>query len=298
MIGEPRPMLGIAMKVGSVTAFVASSSFIKLGSAVPLGEQLFIRSLGALSLIVLVLALRGELRQSIRTRRPFGHLWRGGLGILTLMLTMYGLAHLPLSEVITIGYGTPFFIVLFGAALLGEKVGPARWAAVVLGAAGVVVVMWPRLTLLSTGAPGDGATFLATVAMACSCVTGACAMLALRRLGATERSATMTLYFFAFSAVVGLASIAFVDWMRPDARDFAALVAACIAGGCAQLLLAECYKHADLSTIAPLEYVSILFSMVLGIAVFNESLSLHFVVGVVLVVSSGLMVIFHENRRD
>jgi drug/metabolite transporter (DMT)-like permease len=290
-----RALIGIGLKLASVASLVASNGLVKLAPGVPVGEQFFFRSLAALLPIVAIMLLRGELPKGLATKRPFGHLWRGLLGGGYLVLMLVGLAHLPLPDVTTISYASPFFIAVFGTMLLGEKVGGMRWLAVVLGLVGVVIVMSPRLTLLTGQAGFGNEELLATVAAFGACMLGAGAMLTLRGLVRTERSSTIVFYFFTCSAVMGLASLPF-GWESPSFAELAVILAAGLAAGCGQLLLTESYRYAELSTIAPFEYASILIAIAFGLVVFQDLPSMQMLAGGAVIMISGLLVVRHERR--
>src|SRR5688572_15113234 len=101
-----------------------------------------LRALSALPLILVWVALRGGFGQLLRIR--FGlHLFRAVLGIASLATFTYGLRHLPLSEAYSIFFVAPLLITIFAALWLGERIGRARWIAIAVGFAGVLVVLRP-----------------------------------------------------------------------------------------------------------------------------------------------------------
>ena len=145
-----RPFTGILLKVCSVTVFVCMASLIKATSdAIPPGEAVFFRSLFAIPVIILWLAIRGRLGVGLRTRRPMAHVWRGVIGTTAMGLGFAGLGLLPLPAVTAIGYAAPVLVVLLAAIFLGERIRFFRMAAVVLGLLGVLVVIYPNL--IATG---------------------------------------------------------------------------------------------------------------------------------------------------
>src|SRR5690606_22619753 len=109
-----------------------------------------------------------------------------GLGFAAIIL-------LPLPEAVTLNYATPLIIVILSALILKEPVRLYRWTAVVVGLVGVIVIAWPRLTLFTTGVDARAALGVGIALLACVCA--AIAMLLVRRLVKTEKSATIVLYF-------------------------------------------------------------------------------------------------------
>ncbi|OLP54900.1 hypothetical protein BJF92_13940 [Rhizobium rhizosphaerae] len=290
-----RPLRGIGLKVLSVLVFVCMSTFIKAaGNEIPTGQITFYRSVFAIIPIVIFLVWRGQLRTALHTRDPIGHLLRGFVGILAMSCGFYGLQHLPLPEAIAIGYAMPIFAVIFAAVFLKETVRLFRWTAVGIGLVGVIVISWPRLTLLRSGdmGAGEAAGALAVILSAC---LGAIAMILVRKLVHAERTQTIVLYFSLSASVFSLVSLPF-GWEPLSMRAFLLLMAAGICGGIAQLLLTESYRFADMSTIAPFEYTSIVLGLGFGYALFGDVPTPTMLAGTALVISAGIVIILREHR--
>jgi drug/metabolite transporter (DMT)-like permease len=286
-------LTGIAFKIGSVLIFLVMSSLLKASDGVPAGELAFFRSFFAIIPVVAFLGWRGELKAGVRTRYPFGHFWRGLAGTGGMMFGFFALTKLPLPEAITINYATPLLIVALSAMFMGEVVHAYRWSAVVVGLGGVIVIAWPRLTLLSTGVTNEAA--IGALSALAGCVCAAIAMVQVRRLVQTERSATIVLYFSLSSTLISVATLPF-GWVMPTPPQWALLIGAGFAGGIAQILLTESYRHAEMSVVAPFEYSSLLFSLVIGYFFFGDVPTVFMLVGGVIVVGSGLFVIYREHR--
>jgi drug/metabolite transporter (DMT)-like permease len=288
-------MLGIGLKIASVFVFVAMSSLLKAAEGVPPGELVFFRSFFALVPILIFLAFRRELIEGFKTKRPWGHVWRGVIGVTGMSLMFFGLTRLPLPEAITINYATPLFIVVFSAIFVGETIRLYRWSAVLVGLVGVLIVMWPRLTFFVGGANGNLEQTWGAVAAFCSCITAAAAMIMVRNLVQTERSATIVIYFSITCSVLALLTIPF-GWVWPTPQQWVLLVSAGIAGGIGQILLTECYRHADMSIIAPFEYSSMILSIIVGFFVFGDVPTAQMLVGGSIVVGAGIFIILRERR--
>ena len=240
--GRSTPLTGIAFKVGSVLIFLVMSSLLKASAGVPAGELVFFRSFFGVLPVVVFLAARGELRAGLKSHNVPSQIWRGLVGTLSMGLGFFALTRLPLPEAVTINYATPLVIVVFSAVFLHETVRLYRWSAVVVGLCGVVVIAWPRLTLFSHGVD-SGAAIGVVAALSAACM-GAVAQLLVRRLIQTERSATIVLYFLVSSSAISLLSAPF-GWVMPSPLIATYLVGAGIAGGIAQILLTESYRHAE-----------------------------------------------------
>jgi drug/metabolite transporter (DMT)-like permease len=208
-------------------------------------------------------------------------------------LGFFALTQLPLPEAVTISYATPLIIVALSAIFLREAVHLYRWSAVIVGLIGVVIIAWPRLTLVSSGID-DGATIGVMAALAAAAIA-AVAQLLVRRLTQTERSGTIVLYFLLTSSVISLVTIPF-GWQWPTGLQAVYLVGAGIAGGIAQVLMTESYRHAELSVVAPFEYSSLVFSVIIGFVFFGDVPTWFMLVGGVIVVGSGLFIIYRERQ--
>lgn len=289
-----RPLTGIALKIMSVVAFVAMSTFIKASGEVAAGQTVFFRSLFAVLPVVAVMAWRHQLRTAFFTRKPLGHVVRGLVGVTAMGLSFHALTKLPLPEWIAINYAQPLIIVVLSAVFLGETVRVFRWTAVVVGLAGVVIIVWPKLTLLSGGGIGDVEVLGALAALAGATVSSVAAML-VRQLVSTEESSTIVFWFSITCTVAGLLTLPF-GWTALSGAQTTLLVLAGLCGGVGQILMTESYRHADLSTIAPFEYTSVLLGIVLGYVVFSEVPTLYTLVGSTIVVAAGLFIIWREHR--
>lgn len=287
------PLTGIALKIASVLVFLVMSALLKASEGVPAGELVFFRSFFGLLPVVIFLAGRGELREGVKTRALGNQIGRGLIGTLSMGCIFYSLTKLPLPEAVTINYATPLASIALAALFLGEIVHAWRWSAVIIGFVGVIIIAWPSLTLFSTGL-GSGVA-IGAVAAILGALFGAVAQTLVRRLILTERPATVVFYFLAVSSLVSLVTLPF-GWVLPSPLILFYLVSAGICGGIAQILLTESYRHADMSVIAPFEYTSLIFSVLVGFFFFGDVPTWFMAIGGALVVGSGLFIIYRERK--
>jgi drug/metabolite transporter (DMT)-like permease len=290
-----RPLRGILLKLGSVAVFIAMQALIKAVSGrVPPGEAVFFRSFFAIPVIVAWLAWTGELATGFRAVNPIGHVWRGVVGTTAMGLGFAGLAFLPLPEVTALGYAAPLLTVIFAAMFLGEEVRLFRISAVVLGLAGVLVVLSPRLTL--AGQETVRATeALGAMLVLTGAVFAALAQVFVRKLVNTEATSAIVFWFSVTAACLSLVTLPF-GWVVPTAAEAALLVMCGLLGGLGQILLTSSYRHADASVVAPFDYASILFAIVIGWSVFGEVPTGAVVGGAALVVAAGVLIIWRERK--
>ena len=290
-----RPLRGILLKLGSVLVFIAMASLVKaVSDRVPPGQAVFFRSFFAMSVIVVWLVLRGEMAGGFRVASPMGHVWRGVVGTLAMGLGFAGLAWLPLPEVTAIGYAAPLLTVVFAAMFLGEEVRLFRISAVVLGMVGVMIVLSPRLTVMS-GETVRGAQAFGAMLVLGGAVFAALAQVFVRKLVNTEKTCAIVFWFSATATLLSLVTLPF-GWVWPTPREAAILVSCGVLGGLGQILLTSAYRHADASLVAPFDYASMLFALAIGYWVFGEVPTLTVLAGAALVVTAGVLIILREGR--
>lgn len=292
---ERQPLMGIALKVISVSVFVMMSSLIKSAGMVPSGQIVFFRSFFAIFPIIAMLAWRRELATAFRTAHPVSHIMRGLVGVTAMGLGFFALTRLPLPDAITLNYAQPLIVVVLSAVFMGEVVRIYRWSAVAVGFVGVIIIAWPKLTLLTGNAGLEAAQAVGVIAALCGATGSAIAMLLVRRLVQTEKTATIVLWFSVTATVLSLFTIPF-GWADLSREQYLALAGAGICGGVAQILMTECYRHAELSTIAPFEYTSMLLAIVIGYFAFGDVPTLYTLVGGMIVIGAGLFIIWRERR--
>lgn len=285
--------VGISLKIGAVLCFTVMGALIKgTDGRVPTGEIVFFRSLFAVPIMIGWLAFVGQLSEGVRTSRPFGHLWRGVIGTTAMGLMFTALTLLPLPEVTTLQYATPLFITILAAIILGERLRLFRLSAVVLGLIGVLVVLYPRLTSLNDAGATEA---LGAAIMIASALAAALAQVQVRRLVATERPATVALYFSFSSTLISLATLPF-GWVIPGGQDLVLLVACGLIGGAGQGMLSSAYRFAPASVVAPFDYASLFFATALGMAFFDEVPTRTTLLGAAIVIAAGILIIWRERR--
>ena len=272
-----------------MAALVKESSKI-----VPAGEAVFFRSFFTLPIIFGWLWLSGNMASGLKFVSFFDHFWRGLVGTLAMAFMFLGLGLLPLPEVTAISYSAPILTVVFAAALLRERVRLIRFTAVSMGFIGVLIILYPRLSNISSEqkfsfeAQGAlyvliGATFMAL------------AHIFIRKLTRTETASAIVFYFTISSCFWSALTVPF-GWVIPNMFTFGVLLLAGLLGGFGQIFLTTSYKYSEASMVAPFEYISILFAIVLGYFVFGELPTLTVLIGSLVVISAGILIIWREHR--
>jgi drug/metabolite transporter (DMT)-like permease len=210
-------------------------------------------------------------------------------------LGFFALVRLPLPEAITLNYAQPLLVVVFSSIFLGEAIRVYRWSAVAVGLVGVLVISWPELTLLGSGAALGDQEVLGVIAALLAAAVSAVAMLLVRNLVQSEPTATIVLWFSVTASVLALLSLPF-GWQALTPVQAGLLIAAGFCGGLAQILMTAAYRHAEASVVAPFEYTSMLLGIVVGYLAFGDVPTIHMLIGGVIVVAAGIFIIWRERQ--
>lgn len=291
-----KPLLGISLKVLSALVFTMMSATLKtLTDRYPTGEVVFFRSAFAILPLLAWLAWRGNLIDGLRTKNVIGHFKRGLLGTTGMALGFAALSYLPLHDAIAIGYASPLIVVILAAILLKEKIRAYRWTAVGVGFLGVMIMLSPYLTPETFAGGMMAGPALGAICAFLGAFSSAGAMIQVRRLTGTEKTGAIVFYFFVLASGLSFCTIVF-GWRMPDAPDLALFVLAGILGGIGQILLTECYRYADTSVIAPFEYTTMIWALLLGWFMFGDLPTPTILVGASIVAATGLFIVWRERQ--
>jgi len=279
------PLRGVLLMVATVAAFSAADASIKwLGAGYGFAQIMFFGRILAVPLAVGLALRKGGLHQ-IKTRRPWSHGLRASFMIATMLCFIYALKHLPIADTIAIGFAAPLFMTALSVPLLGETVGPRRWAAVLIGFGGVMVILQPSGT-------GFG---LAALAALSSAATYALLFITSRKLTATESGPC--LIFWNSSTMVVCAGIAMLwDFRMPDEIDILVFAGMAVFSALGQLLMTEAFRYGEVSLLAPIEYSALIWATLFGWLVWKELPSLTVVAGAAIIIASSAYILHRETR--
>jgi drug/metabolite transporter (DMT)-like permease len=160
---------------------------------------------------------------------------------------------------------------------------------------GVLIISWPELTLLTSGSALGDQEVLGVMAAVTGAGTSAIAAILVRNLVHSEKTATIVLWFSLMAAVLSLLSLPF-GWRMLTPIQASLLVAAGFCGGIAQIFMTSAYRHAEVSTVAPFEYTSMILAIVVGYVVFGDVPTLNMLAGGLIVVGAGIFIIWRERQ--
>jgi len=267
----------------------------QLGDVAPVGQMVFFRSAFAILPVVLVYAVRGELATAVRTSRPLGQLGRGLLSVGGMFTNFSALTRLPLADATAISFASPLITVALAAIILKERVRIYRWSAVVIGFAGVIVMLIPHLDIGRYAVIGGAAAAAGSMFAVISAFCNAGTVIQTRRLTKSETTSSIVFYFSLVCAIAGALTLPFA-WHSPTPRELIALIALGVLGGFAHILLTESYRYGTASLVAPFDYTSMLWALLLGYWLFGELPDTLVYVGASIVAAAGLFVIWRERQ--
>jgi drug/metabolite transporter (DMT)-like permease len=253
----------------------------------------FFRSAFAIVPVVVIYAFRGELASAVRTSRPLGQLGRGSLSACGMFSNFSALTRLPLADATAISFASPLITVALAAVILKERVRIYRWSAVIVGFFGVIVMLIPHFDLNHYAAAGAASIAAVGSLFALSCNAGT--VIQTRRLTQSETTSSIVFYFSLICAIAGALTLPFA-WHSPTLHELTALVALGFLGGLAHIFLTESYRYAAASVVAPFDYSSMLWALLLGYWLFGELPDRLVYLGATIVTGAGLFVIWRERQ--
>jgi len=275
---------GAALGLGAMGAYASHDAIIKLlgASYSPLQTAFFV---ALLSLPVLAVVAARRPSVSLWPRHPGWVGLRSVCMMLNVLSAMTAFALLPLTQVYAILFTMPLLITLLSVPMLGERIGPHRLVAVLLGLVGVLIVLRPGQAQLGLGHLG------AVVSALCGSMTAVIA----RRLGGAERTLVLVLWPVLLNLAVCALALPFVYRPMPGADlGLAGLVA--LFGLIGAVLNVLAYRTAEAAVVAPMQYSQILWATLYGWLLFSEMPDGATLLGITVIVGSGLYILWRETR--
>lgn len=259
-------LYGIGLRIASTICFAIMAGMIKyLGEGIPLGQVVFFRSAVALIPLMMFLLMTSDFPAGLKTQYPWKHITRCVLGTLAMFFAFATLRYLPIAEATAISYLSPVFIVILAIVLLKEQVSARRWLGVACGVIGLGIMTVPSFSL-----PAGSNALIGIMLGLTSALLIAAAMLQIRQLSKMgENPAAIAFYFALTSTVMGFI-VMLSNWQLPTLTQWVCLIGIGFIGGIAQILMTMAFKYAEASAMAPYEYLSIIWAVIIGVVAFGE----------------------------
>lgn len=250
---------------------------------VPVGQVMFIR--GAVAILLVYLTMRRLFgRESLRVNSWKAQLARGFLFWLAAFIYNHALHHLPLATAISLSFVAPLFVTALAVPLLGERVGWRRWTAVLVGFAGMLIMMRPG---------GDIVLAFAMLPILAAFV-GAVRDILTRKMSATETSASILMVTTVMVTLTSVPTAFAGDWIMPEPTHLAIMVAAACCMVLAHYLVIESLRLAEAGLVVPFKYTQLIWGAVIGFAIWGYVPDIWQWAGAAVVIGSGLFIFRRE----
>lgn len=276
---------GALSALGAMGLFASHDVVVKvLGGIYNPVQIVFFAALLSFPLLTVLLLTDGE-EDNLRPRHPWWILARTVLSVITGGSAFYAFSNLPLAQVYAILFASPLLITVLAIPMLGEVVRARRWAAVIVGLVGVMIVLRPGRADLSLGHAA------AMTAAICSAMIS----VIIRKVGKDERTIVMMMYPMLGNCLAMGLALPFVYLPMPI--DHLALFGVIsVLGLSASWLLILAYRAGEAAIVAPMQYSQILWAVGYGYLLFDERLDLPTAIGAGVIILSGLYIVFRESR--
>lgn len=285
-LSRQRPALGIALVLAATVFLGCSDTTAKyLASSLPAVEIAWIRYF-VFSLIMLPAVLWQGPKRVLRSARPGLQIFRGFGLVTSSILFITGLRYLPVAEATATSFAAPLFITALSIPFLGERVGPRRWAATIVGLMGVLIVV----------RPGTSAFDPASILPLLSAFGWASAVVATRRTSAGDGAVTT----LAYSAIVGVAVLSVLVpfvWIVPDWTSVALATFIGFAATTGHWLIVLAFRHGDASVLAPFTYCQLVWVTLFGWIAFGAVPDRWTLIGAAVIAASGIYTAHRETVR-
>ncbi len=276
--------LGLAYMFAGMALFAATDAFAKLlTETLPPVQIVWSRQSGLLVGILLYMAVRGF--RILYTTQPKLQIARGVLAVFSATLFVIGVAYVPLADAVSITFIAPFIVTIMGAVLLKEPVGIRRWAAVVIGFCGTLIVL----------RPGMGVVHPAAFLLIIAATAFACRQILSRVLANGDSTATTVAYTAIVSWALLCIPLPFV-WTSPETLgQIGLLIAIAVFAAFAETLIIMALDVAHAVVVAPVQYSLLIWATMYGYLLFDQLPDLWTLVGAIVIVATGLYTINRER---
>jgi drug/metabolite transporter (DMT)-like permease len=284
--GPADPLRGILLIVFAIFLFVVMDAAAKyLSALLPVLQIVWARNTFAIAFALVMLRKRNPVAM-MRSTRPGLQLARSFLLFASTWFFFAAIQFIPLADASSISFVAPLMVTALSVPLLGERVGPRRWAAVVVGFVGALIII----------RPGPGTMQIASLLPLGSASCFALYQIATRVLAASDHAYTTTLYSPVVGAVLTSALMPFL-WVHPDAVEWGLLALVGAIGGFSHFILIKAYEFAPPSVLAPFAYTNLIWSVSIGYLLFADLPDRYTALGAAIVVASGLYTFYREGVR-
>lgn len=273
---------GIVYILIATLSFAVMNLLVKDISNLPALQVVFFRAFGS---FVFIFPYMLHKKVSIIGHQPKFLLLRGVVGVISLATFFLAIQRIPLGSAISIRYLGPIFGAGLAAYFLKEKINRGQWISFAIAFSGVIVLKGfdLRIDFISLGLALISAIFVGMV------------FVLIRYLGAREHYLTIINYFMVISMLVGLCS--FPWWQMPVGMEWFSLISIGIFGLIGQIFMTRAFQLEETSVLAPFKYMELIYALILGYFIFDETYQLLAFTGIILILAGMLLNVFAKGKK-
>lgn len=276
------PLRAALLMLGSTLAFGLMAIAIRYATRyVPTQEVAFFRN--AFGLLALLPMLIRPGSAPLKTQQLPRYFLRSAIGLASMLCAFWAIGHLPISQAISLSYSTPLFVTIAAVLWLGETVRMRRWAAVIIGFIGVLIIVRPGSTSFTPG----------TLVAVGAAVLSSLVAIQIKQLTRVDSADTVVFYTYVFWVPLSLVPALFV-WVWPTGLAWVWLVATGVLGTLGQLLWTRALRLGEVSALTPISFMQLPLVSVLGWLLFNEALDRWTVIGAGIILGANAYIAHRE----
>lgn len=276
------PLRAALLMLGSTLAFGLMAIAIRYATRyVPTQEVAFFRN--AFGLLALLPMLIRPGSAPLKTQQLPRYFLRSAIGLASMLCAFWAIGHLPISQAISLSYSTPLFVTIAAVLWLGETVRMRRWAAVIIGFIGVLIIVRPGSTSFTPG----------TLVAVGAAVLSSLVAIQIKQLTRVDSADTVVFYTYVFWVPLSLVPALFV-WVWPTGLAWVWLVATGVLGTLGQLLWTRALRLGEVSALTPISFMQLPLVSLLGWLLFNEALDRWTVIGAGIILGANAYIAHRE----
>ncbi len=276
------PLRAALLMLGSTLAFGLMAIAIRYATRyVPTQEVAFFRN--AFGLLALLPMLIRPGSAPLKTQQLPRYFLRSAIGLASMLCAFWAIGHLPISQAISLSYSTPLFVTIAAVLWLGETVRMRRWAAVIIGFIGVLIIVRPGSTSFTPG----------TLVAVGAAVLSSLVAIQIKQLTRVDSADTVVFYTYVFWVPLSLVPALFV-WVWPTGLAWVWLVATGVLGTLGQLLWTRALRLGEVSALTPISFMQLPLVSLLGWLLFNETLDRWTVIGAGIILGANAYIAHRE----
>ena len=237
----------------------------------------------AIVMAITCLFVKDSFQKILYTKQPFTQFSRGLILSLNNCLVVYTFTLLGLVETHAIIACYPLIVAGLSVPFLGEKFGWRRWTAIFIGFVGVIIILRPTTNVISEGA----------IYALVGAIMFAVYLILTRYVSRLDKAIT-SFFWAGIGGSVTMTIISFFIWENILKEDFLWILIMCVLSASSHFMMVKTLQVAEASVIQPFSYLQLVFGSIIGVTIFSESIDLMIVVGVTIVIGSGLFTAWRE----